>query len=299
MTKLVTATAVMRLAEQGRLHLDAPVAASVPELAHLSTPVPITPRHLLSHTSGLPNPLPIRWVHAAEHAAYGSEAFASRQLSAVKRLSSLPGREAKYSNLGYLALGRLISAVTGQSFESYLSEELLQPLGMTETGFDFHTASTHATGYHQLPAVFHPVIRAALPAGIVGGRAGRFLAFNPFQVNGSAYGGLMGNVLDAARFAQLHLNEGDLDGVRFISPEMAREMQRLQAHGRAMDVGLGWFRYRKHQGQAFVEHLGGGAGYWTMLRLYPQHQLGMVLMGNATRYDHHTVARAMHEHFCL
>ncbi len=298
MTKLVTATAVMRLAEEGRLHLDAPVTSHVPELAHLNTPVPITPRHLLNHTSGLPNPLPVRWVHAAEHLAYDSEAFASRQLSAVKRLNSVPGREAKYSNLGYLALGRLISAVSGRSFESYLSEQLLQPLGMAETGFGFHTAATHATGYHQLPAALHSAMRAALPPGIVGGRAGKFLAFNPFQVNGPAYGGLIGSALDAARFAQMHLNEGELDGVRLVSPQAAREMQSLQARGRAMDVGLGWFRYRKHQSQAFVEHLGGGAGYWTMLRLYPQDQLGIVLMGNATGYDHHAMALAIHDHFC-
>ncbi len=61
-------------------------------------------------------------------------------------------------------------------------------------------------------------------------------------------------------------------------------MQQLRAHGRRLDVGLGWFRQTRERGDAepFVEHLGGGAGYFSMMRLYPRRGVGTLRMGNAT-----------------
>ena len=69
-------------------------------------------------------------------------------------------------------------------------------------------------------------------------------------------------------------------------------MQQLRAHGRRLDVGLGWFRQTRERGDAepFVEHLGGGAGYFSMMRLYPRRGVGILTMGNATRYDHAAIA---------
>src|SRR3712207_1778165 len=65
MTKIVTATATLRLAEGGKLDLDAPADEYFRGLKMVSQPTPVTVRHLLNHTSGLANPLPIRWVRPA------------------------------------------------------------------------------------------------------------------------------------------------------------------------------------------------------------------------------------------
>jgi hypothetical protein len=65
---------------------------------------------------------------------------------------------------------------------------------------------------------------------------------------------------------------------------------RDQTHQR--DVGLGWFRSRAdtRRGEQFWEHLGGGPGFWTLMRLYPDEERSIVVIGNATRYNHHRVA---------
>jgi hypothetical protein len=68
-------------------------------------------------------------------------------------------------------------------------------------------------------------------------------------------------------------------------------MRRLDARGLRLDVGLGW--YRPVGATGFVEHLGGGSGYYTVMRLYPERGLGVVLMGNTTRYDHEAIISAI------
>jgi CubicO group peptidase (beta-lactamase class C family) len=72
-------------------------------------------------------------------------------------------------------------------------------------------------------------------------------------------------------------------------------MQRSTSRGGKRDFGLGWFRPHG-AGQlrpAFVEHLGGGAGFWNVMRLYPEESLGVVMMGNTTRYDHESILDAI------
>ena len=130
-----------------------------------------------------------------------------------------------------------------------------------------------------------------LPKGVVGETVGQYVAFHRFSVNGAANGGLIGPVEHAARFVQLHLNAGVVDGRRLLSGEATQAMQRITASGSRLDVGLGWFRERSDRapGPRYLEHLGGGAGFWNDMRIYPDRQLGVVVMGNATSYDHRRV----------
>jgi CubicO group peptidase (beta-lactamase class C family) len=116
--------------------------------------------------------------------------------------------------------------------------------------------------------------------------------------DGAAYGGLVGSVADAARFAQMHLRDGALDGQRIISAASAARMRNIRVPGRRYDLGLGWFRPRhaRRAQPAYVEHLGGGAGFWNAMRLYPDLRLAVVMMGNATRYDHDAISAAIVDH---
>ena len=138
------------------------------------------------------------------------------------------------------------------------------------------------------PRVVDPVLRRVLPAGIAGPRHGDQLSLRPFLVNGAAYGGLVGSVADAARFARLHLRDGELDGARVLSVESARQMRQIRWPGKRFDHGLGWFRKPVDDPARpeFVEHFGAGAGFWNAMRLYPTENLGMVVMANTTQpYD--------------
>jgi CubicO group peptidase (beta-lactamase class C family) len=300
MTKIATATAAVQLAERGALILDDPVGRYLPSFPAPSAGGPVTVRHLLSHTAGLANPVPVRWVHAADRPGPDSERFAAELLRRHRKVKPHPGARAVYSNLGYIALGLVIARAAGQRFEDYVRDHILRPLGMTRTDFGYQGAQAEdvALGHHPRLHPLTPLFRVILPTGIIGATHGRWLVFNRFEVDGPAYGGLIGPPADAARFLAMHTADGEYDGTRILSPDGATTMRNLSARGRKLDVGLGWFR--RHTGPAgsepYVEHLGGGGGFWNMMRLYPRQRAGVLAMGNCTAYDHHTVADwAIHE----
>ena len=112
MSKIVTATAALRLADDGCLDLDAPVGEYVD---HLRAPGPRQPtvRQLLNHTSGLANPLPIRWAHLAEATPPDPEVLLRRLMSRRHPYRYPVGAAARYSNLGYLAAGQVITSAAG------------------------------------------------------------------------------------------------------------------------------------------------------------------------------------------
>jgi CubicO group peptidase (beta-lactamase class C family) len=296
MTKIATATAAMQLADDGALALDAPVSKYLPYFAPLSPRGEVRVVHLLNHSSGLANPIPVRWVHPSGTSGPAPRDFLERLLARHRKLRFPPGERAAYTNIGYLALGEVIAAATGGDYTEQVRRRILGPLGMTATDFDYtsRTAPRAAVGYQRLPRGLRPVLQAMLPAGIVGRRSGRFVGFHQFVLDGAAYGGLVGSAPDAARFAAAHLGGGSFEGARLLSAESAARMQRIETTGRPFDLGLGWFcPHRSVAAPPFVEHLGGGAGFFNVMRLYPEPGVGVVVMGNATKYDVDRVAGAL------
>ncbi len=288
MTKMVTATAVMQLAERGSLGLDDPVSGFVPEF-----PAGPTIRHLLSHSSGLGNPIPVRWVRPAASPRPDPHEFTVGLLARHGRLKGAPGETARYSNLGYVVLGEVIAAASGVPYIDFVRRNLLEPLGMTQTDFVYRPEleAAAATGYQQRFSPLTPLYRLMLPKGIVGPNVGRFVSFHRFIVDGPPYGGLIGTAEDAARFLALHVRGGD---GTILSPASVEAMQTIAATGRKLEVGLGWFRYRsapKHPPR-FLEHTGGGGAFFNMMRIYPDERLGAVVMGNASSYDREPLAAA-------
>ena len=293
MTKIVTATTTMRLAERKLIDLDAPVLGYVPVFGRMrpsSRAEQVTPRHLLSHSAGLSNPIPVRWIHAADREGPDPEAFLEAQLAKHDKLRFDPGTEARYSNLSSLVLGAAIASVAGKPFVEVVREEILDPLGMRQTGFAYTAEMREraATGYHPRRSPMRPL----LPRWVIGESAGRWVSLNRFLVDGAAYGGLVGSLDDAARFLQMHLRDGELDGVRVIEADSAARMREITIRGRRVDLGLGWFRpaSQRRADPPFVEHLGGGAGFFNVIRIYPSRGVGVAVMGNATKYDIDAVA---------
>jgi CubicO group peptidase (beta-lactamase class C family) len=289
MTKIVTATAIMQLAENGKLALDDPVGKFIPQFLEITTPSPITIRQLLNHSSGLANPVPIKWVHPASDAGPEPKAFLTRLLRENGKLKAIPGQRASYSNVGYVALGEVVACVSGKSYKDYVEERILKPLAMDNTNFVYTSGMLDraAVGYQKrwsLMSILLPLM--GIPEGILDGRVGGYLAFNRFYLDGSAYGGLIGPVRDAARFLQVHVNRGEADGARLLSPDSVALMQQISARGSKLDVGFGWFRHTS-EGTGFADHLeqlGGGAGFFSEMRIYPEESLGIIVMGNATSF---------------
>jgi len=132
-SKLVTATEIMRLAEQSKVDLDKAITAYVPEFSihnRFADSKPITLRALLAHHSGLPSDvLKGMWVdHPVSLAEYVT---ALREES----LASPPQSLYKYSNIDFSLLGRVIENVEHQEFSSAIQQSLLTPLGMTDSSF--------------------------------------------------------------------------------------------------------------------------------------------------------------------
>jgi CubicO group peptidase (beta-lactamase class C family) len=296
MTKIVTATAAMRLVDEGRLALDAAVDDLVPGILPTPDRDAVRVRHLLQHSAGIPNPPPIRWVRPAREPAPDPLEFLQRRFAHVRKLRFAPGTRAAYTNLGYLLLGAVIAEACGRPFTEYVHDAVLAPLAMHATSFDMpRSPAVLATGHQRLASGLGPTLRAVLPPGIVGSRAGTWMRFQPFLVNGAAYGGLVGPVTDAARVVLAHANGGQLDGVRILSEAAAHEMRTISLTGRPFDHGLGWFRRPADRDSVpnHVQHYGGGGGYHNLMRLYPAEAVGVVVMGNSTSYDVDAIAAAL------
>ncbi|HZL36956.1 MAG TPA: serine hydrolase domain-containing protein, partial [Tepidisphaeraceae bacterium] len=132
MTKPITATAIMMLQEEGKLSVEDPVGKYIPELAHLKTADGkehiVTLRHLLTHSSGMPEPT-------------GAQSHAARTLAeliphfAEKPLQFEPGAKWQYCQSGINTLGRIIEVVSGQSYPDFLQARLFDPLGLKDTTF--------------------------------------------------------------------------------------------------------------------------------------------------------------------
>ncbi len=253
MTKIVTATVAMRLHARGELDLDAPIGTYLPRYRTHPRHGHPTTRHLLTHTAGLKNPLPVRWVRPAHEPA--DPAAVARILGKHGTPERPVGGRAAYSNIGYLQAAEVIQAVTGQSFHDCVHRLVLEPLGMTATDFAYRRGVPAATGYVRLPAALVPALRRLLPAGIVGARVSGHTSLTPFLANGAGYGGLIGTAADAARFAAVHAAAaGDVHPL--LAHEDIERMRTISASGTPFDHGIGWFRRPADRDRVprFVEH---------------------------------------------
>ena len=291
MTKIATATLTLRQVEAGMFELDEPIAQLVSQVGLLQPSEwaqRITPRHLLQHSAGLRNPIPVKWVHPAAQTAPDPNLFLRSLLTKNSKLRTEPGARTSYSNLGALILAAAMTARTGESFDGLMQTHILNPLGMSTTGFGEVRDAERVTGYHPR----RNPLRYLLPGWVAGETSGRWLALNPFALDGRPYGGLVGTADDAARFLQMHVADGSFNGEQILRPEVATEMRRITMKGKLYDLGLGWFKPASQRNSTpdFVEHLGGGAGFFNCMRVYPTEGVGAVVIGNATKYDVDSVA---------
>jgi CubicO group peptidase (beta-lactamase class C family) len=220
MTKPIVSVGVMILVEEGHLLLDDLIAKFIPEFADQKVGVessgklelvplkrPITIQDLLRHTSGITyehtgnglvqklyqqSRVRSRKINNAEHAA----------LVASLPLICQPGAEWNYSRSTDI-LGRLIEVVSGQSLGAFLNQRILAPLQMTETAF--HTGAANATWLAE-PFATDPWT----------GDEVQLFSMLEKPVMESGGGGLVSTTMDYARFAQMLLNGGELDGARII-----------------------------------------------------------------------------------
>lgn len=128
-TKPIVATTVMQLVADGRLLLDEPLGRYLPEMSGRGRP-DVTARHLLTHTSGLPE---IDWPTTLQQLPERAVSF---EVACAETPSFLPGSSFSYSTLTFYLLAELVTRLSGRPFAEHLEARVFGPLGMTSTSFD-------------------------------------------------------------------------------------------------------------------------------------------------------------------
>lgn len=290
-TKTFTALAVLQLAEAGKIVLNKPASAYLPGFPYPNT---ITVEQLLSHTAGIPNPLPLKWIHLAEeHPGFKRDPFFAEVFKAHPKLDFEPGTKFKYSNLGYVLLGQLVEAVSGQPFEDYVKEHIVDQGGIDPSGLSFHlNPSSHAVGYHKWWSLSNALFGFLIDkAKFMGGREGKWKPFNLFYNNGTAYGGLFGSASGLIQYAQNLLKPNSV-----LLNDQYKEILFTERAVRNKPTGmsLSWFTGNL-KGNKYFAHAGGGGGYYCELRVYPELGVGSVLLYNRSGMrDERILDRADH-----
>lgn len=261
--KPFVATAIMLLAQEGKLQLDDPVVQHLPYLRLDSRFTgSITIRQLLTHTSGLPS-VAFEEAYTYERVNTADDALEQyiRGLDQVK-LQFRPGKKYSYSNVGYEVLGQLIAELSGQTFEAFMTEHLFKPLQMAETSYfpqdveASRMAQPHAGHPHRRTAVF------------------------PYNREFSPSGNLFTTVPDLARWMSFMLQKGELEGFEPLEKPAYDLLISEQVDTRDDGfMGLSWFTMTSGSGK-IIFHDGQDLGYRALLILFPDPAIGVVVLVN-------------------
>lgn len=276
-SKMFTATALLQLQEQGLLQIDDTITTYLPWLAeHPDTRwQTITLRQLLSHSAGA-----IRDGTAAGfwqgETAFPDHATLQQQIMQT-RLVCEPNTEFKYSNFGFALLGQVIAQVSGQSYAEYVTEHIIQPLGLSHTVPEYSPDVLMATGYSRVTLAQQ---RQAYPHLATG-------ALQPAA-------GFCTTAHDLARFvAALRVGSGKL-----LSDATKREMQRrawgyTNALNTAMAYGLGVNVEQCTDGTALIGHSGRFPGFVSRTWLRTRDHVVVSVMANARDATPDEMARSI------
>ena len=230
LTKVVaTTTAVMTLVEQGRVRLNDPVASFVPGFDRYGK-AGITVRHLLTHVSGLRPDVDL-------HPWTGYDAALALAIDEVP--TAAPGEQFVYSDINFFVLGDIVSRVTGESLDKYLTRVVFGPLGLRDTGF-----LPAKTLLPRIAPTERCAEQDAWPCRRPDAAPLRGVVHDPTarRMGGVAgHAGLFSTAQDLQRFARMLINGGELDGVRILSPAtVARMITPVTLPANAGTRGLGW-----------------------------------------------------------
>lgn len=269
-TKLFTATALLILRDAGKLQLDDPLTSHLPwfEMKPASPDSgPITIRHLITHTSGLPREA--AFPYFTDNRFPGIDEIRAR-LPTQQRPLPTESRW-KYSNLGATFAGEVVAAVSGEPYANFVRRAILEPLGMSGT----LVAS---------PAPGHPHLATGYTRWLPGPERSP-APFNDLR-GLTAAGNMTTSVADLARFAMLQLRDGAAGGAQVLSGRTLAEMHRV--HWLEPEWQAGWglgFRVLRIRGKTFVGHGGSVRGFRSELRICPADKVGVVVFVNADDGD--------------
>ena len=269
-TKTMTGTALMRLVEQGKVDLDAPVRTYLPDfrLADPSVSEEVLVRHLVTHTGG--------WFgDDFTDTGRGDDALASfvTEMADLPQIAPL-GRFFSYNNGGLSVAGRVIEVVNNQPYEEVIQEQIFAPLGMDHSYFFPEQIMTQAfTAGHAAPPDDPNGAPQVIPD----------WAF-PRAVNPA--GGIVSSVSDQLRYARFHLGTGASSGSDVLSAESRAMMQAPLGPGGSLGLflldgfGVTWM-LSTLGGKRVLLHGGSTNGQQSAFLLLPDEQFGITVLTNS------------------
>ncbi len=285
MSKSFTCMAILKLRDEGKLNLDDPAYLYIPELQHLKYPTAdapvITIRHLMTHGAGFPEDNPWGDRQLADSDKDLME-FIGKQIS----FSNPPGIAYEYSNLGFALQGKIISKVSGMRYEDYIKKNILEPLGMKTTTYEYGDvpADKLAHGYRWLNEKWNE----------------ETLLHDPKDGSWGAMGAMISSIDEFANYMAFHMSAWPPNNAKDDGPikrSSVREMHhpwrvnalnanytfpdgRTCATATAYCYGLGWMK--DCDGKIYIAHSGGLPGFGSQWRIMPDYGIGVVAFANRT-----------------
>lgn len=250
LTKQFTATAILQLAEAGKLSIDDPVSKFYPDAPAAWSK--ITVKHLLNHTSGIPSYTGIPGFFENGSSKKPLKPAEIVKLTQDKPLEFEPGSKFAYDNTGYILLGVVIEKVSGQTYADYLNQHIFQPLGMKNTGYDVsgEILAKRASGYQPDKAAW---------------RNADYLDMTLPYAAGSLY-----STVDDLLIWNTALTDG----------KILSDASRKAAWTENLNhYGFGW-GIAMQDGHERVSHNGGINGFSTAMNRYPKDGLVTIVLSN-------------------
>jgi CubicO group peptidase (beta-lactamase class C family) len=273
-TKTFISLAIQRLIAEGKFSLDSKLKTLTPEVPFENAwegEEPIRVVHLLEHTAGFDDMHLNVLINDTGKKMPALEEVLTHKKSLHARWK--PGTRHAYSNPGYMILGLLIEKYSGMPYEDYVFQQVILPLKMTHTNFDYSLARPYSKGY-SYDGAYHEA-RAVM-------------------INGRAAGAICSSAEDMARYVRMFLNNGQLDGVQIVSAATLNDMERQHStlkasNGLTCGYGLGLstklsggVKNKKH----FFGHDGGIMGFGSDLNYSRELGVGFFISNNGETGNH-------------
>lgn len=272
MSALFTWSAVMQLVEAGTLDLHADVNTYLSEpIIPATFPEPVTLAHLLTHTAGFEDRLSNLFSFRQEE-LIPLETFITEERP---RRVYPPGEVVAYSNYGAALAGYIVQDVSGQAYEEYIAEHILEPLAMEQT-----------SAQQPLPAS----LVEDLAQGHVEGTSGELYLLDEYS-RATPASGVSTTATDLAHFLIAHLQDGRYRSHRLMEPETARTMheQHYTSDQRIAGLTYGFMEWDRNN-QHILWYPGATATFMSLCMLLPEHDTGVFVAynssdGNQARWD--------------
>lgn len=278
-TKTFTSLAILQLAEAGKIKLTDNTSVYLDGLPFGEE---IKIYQLLSHTSGISNPIPLKWVHLqTEETDFDSDGFIRSVIKKYARLKYPPGEKLFYSNLNYLLLGQIIEKVSGLSYPDFIRKNIITRIGLEKRPMEFvvHNDLHYARGYQKRLTLLNLMLGFLIDRKkfTTSSNNPAWIKFKKYYVNGTAYGGMIANAYSLTKFIY-ELSKPHSVLLSDTWKDILFTKQKTN-NGNEIEMTLGWFTGKLNEIHYFG-HAGAGGGYYCEMRFYPDNDMATAIMLN-------------------